>query len=104
MNATARLEQLQKLLAAEPNDAFLNFGLAMELAKLQRYSESLAAFDRVLELDPAYIAAHFHKGKTLLAMGQTSDAKNALETGINEAAKYGELHAKSEMEELLGTL
>ena len=26
-------EQLEKLLAAEPDDVFLNFGLAMELAQ-----------------------------------------------------------------------
>ena len=104
MNPATRLEQLKRLLATEPGDAFLNFGMAMELAKLGQFDESLAAFERVLELDPAYIAAHFHKGKTLLTMGQTADAKAALETGIKEAARYGEMHAKSEMEELLGTL
>ena len=104
MNPAMRLEQLQKLLAADPNDAFLNFGMAMELGKLQRYDESLAQFDRVLQNDPTYIAAHFHKGKTLIAMGDIPRAKQELELGIQRAQECAEFHAKSEMEELLASL
>ena len=104
MNPALRLEQLQKLLAAEPNDAFLNFGLAMELAKLQRFEESLAQFDLTLKNDPTYIAAHFHKGKTLIAMGDIPRAKQELEVGIQRAQECAEFHAKSEMEELLASL
>ena len=104
MNPTMRLEQLQKLLAADPNDAFLNFGMAMELSKLQRYEESLAQFDRTLQKDPNYVAAHFHKGKTLIAMGDIPRAKEELERGIRQAEACAEFHAKSEMEELLNSL
>jgi predicted Zn-dependent protease len=102
--ATNRLEQLQALLSKEPNDAFLNFGVAMELAKAQRFDESLARFDQVITLDPNYVAAHFHKGKTLLGMGEVEAAKNALRAGIQQASQCGEMHAKGEMEELLNSL
>ncbi len=100
----SRLEQLEKLLKAEPDDAFLNFGIAMELAKAQRFDESLARFDRVIQFDPNYIAAHFHKAKTLLAMGAEEAAKAELSQGIERAAACGEMHAKGEMEELLSSL
>ncbi len=100
----SRLDQLQKLLATEPDDAFLNFGLAMELAKAERFEESLVQFERVMKLDPNYIAAYFQKAKTLLAMGDDDAAKAELRRGITQAQSCGELHAKGEMEELLGTL
>jgi len=98
------LEQLQALLEKTPDDAFLNFGVAMELAKQQQFDASLRRFDRVLKLDPDYVAAHFHKGKTLLAMGDEAAAKAELARGIERAAATGDLHAKGEMEELLATL
>jgi predicted Zn-dependent protease len=100
----ARLEQLEALLAKEPNDAFLNFGMAIELAKAQRFDESLARFDRVTASDPNYVAANFHKAKTLITMGEIDAAKAELEKGIAQAAACGEMHAKSEMEELLNSL
>lgn len=100
----SRLEQLQSLLAKEPEDAFLNFGLAMELGKTQRYPESLAQFEKTIALDPNYIAAYFQKAKTMLAMGEDDAAKAELRRGIAQAAACGEHHAKGEMEELLGTL
>lgn len=100
----SRLEQLQKLLVTEPDDAFLNFGLAMELAKSSRFDESLAQFERVMQLDPNYIAAYFQKAKTLLTMGDDDAAKAELRRGIAQAQSCGEMHAKGEMEELLSTL
>ncbi|GMU34136.1 MAG: tetratricopeptide repeat protein [Planctomycetia bacterium] len=100
----SRLEQLQNLLAKEPEDAFLNFGLAMELAKNSRFDESLVQFERVMQFDPNYIAAYFQKAKTLLTMGDEDAAKAELRRGIAQAQACGEMHAKGEMEELLNSL
>lgn len=100
----SRLEKLQALLNTEPNDAFLNFGLAMELAKNGRFDESLAQFDRVQQLDPHYIAAYFQKGRTLLSMGELERAKSELKRGMAAATESGDLHARGEMEELLASL
>jgi tetratricopeptide (TPR) repeat protein len=104
VNASKRLEQLEKLLSAEPDDAFLNFGLAIELAKSGRHEESLARFDRALRADPNYVAAYYHKAKTMADAGDAEGARRVLEAGIAQAASCGEMHAKSEMEELLAGL
>jgi tetratricopeptide (TPR) repeat protein len=103
MNAE-RMQKLNKLLEKEPNDAFLNFGLAMELAKGERWEESLAQFEKTIALDPKYIAAYFHRGKTLVNKGDIEAARTALEIGIAKAGELGEQHSKSEMEELLNSL
>ena len=99
-----RIEQLEALLAKEPDDAFLNFGMAIELAKAERYEESLSRFDLVVASDPKYVAAHHHKAKTLITMGDIDAARAELERGITQAAACGEMHAKGEMEELLNSL
>ncbi len=100
----SRLAKLESLLASEPDDVFLNYSLAMELAKAKRPEEALGRFDRVAELDPDYIASYFHKGKTLLQMGDRERAKEALALGIERAKGCGDQHAVSEMSELLSTL
>jgi len=100
----SRLEQLQGLLNKEPEDVFLNFGLAMELAKAQRYDESVSRFSRVLELDPNYIPAYFQKARTLLSMGDVDATKLELQRGIERAAACGDMHAKAEMEDFLSSL
>jgi lipoprotein NlpI len=100
----SRLERLQALLAREADDVFLNFSLGMELAKAERWDECLARFSRVIELDSGYVAAYFHKGKTLLKLRRFAEAKATLEQGVIQADRAGDAHAKSQMEQLLAAL
>ncbi len=94
-------EQLEKLLTADPDDVFLNFGLAMELAKLDVKEPSLEQFDRVIALNPDYSAAYYHKGRLLLLLDRAEDAKEVLRDGLGVCEKIGDAHAASEMGELL---
>ncbi len=98
------LEQLDKLLSKEPDDVFLNFAKAMELAKGQRFAEAFAQFDRVIALDADYAPAFFQKGRTLLQSGDTETAKSTLRLGIDRARATGDSHAAGEMTELLDSL
>ena len=95
----SRIEKIQRMLGDEPDDVFLNFALAMEFAKLERFTDSLAQFDRVLQIDPGYVVAFFHKAKTLAAMGDADAAKEVLTAGIDKATEVGDTHAKLEMTE-----
>ena len=99
-----RRAKLEQMLEKSPQDAFLNFGLAMELAKEGRTDEAVAQFDRVLQLDPSYLTAHFQKGSALIAAGRVPDARAALAAGIAAANASGDLHAGSEMQALLNTV
>lgn len=96
----SRLDQLTAMLEKEPDDTFLNFGMAMELAKAERFPESLERFGRVLALDSTYVAAHFHKARTLMSMGDFDAARAELDIGIRVAGECGDLHARDEMSEL----
>ena len=94
-------EQIEKLLKAEPDDVFLNFGLAMELKKANLTDEAIARFDRVIQLDPTYTAAYHHKGNTLIALGRDEEAKPVLQAGVEASRQAGNQHAESEMQALL---
>ncbi len=102
--STSRLEQIQKMLASEPEDIFLNFSLAMELAKLRRFDEAVAQYRRLHELAPDYVPAFFQRGNTLVAAGDTDGARQALEEGIAVARRVGDQHAADEMQGVIDML
>jgi tetratricopeptide (TPR) repeat protein len=94
-------EQLEKLLAAEPEDVFLNFGLAMELAKEGAKDGALQQFSRVIELDENYAAAYYQKGRLLLGLERRDEARAVLSAGVEASRRIGDTHAETEMRELL---
>lgn len=98
------VEQLQKLLAAEPDDVFLNFALAMEYVKARRTHEAAAQFERVTQLDPNYAAAYYHWGKALIGAARHSEARNVLTRGLKAAQASGDTHTQSEMQELIDAI
>jgi len=99
-----RRMKLEQMLEKSPRDTFLNFGLAMELAKQGLIDEALAQFDRVLQIDPTYLTAYFQKGSTLINAGRLPDARTALSAGIAAARTLGDSHTESEMQAMLDTI
>lgn len=100
----SRREKLQQMLEKEPDDAFLHFGLAMELVKEGQADDALACFDSVLKIDPVHTAAFYHKGNTLIGLERFNDAKVVLQDGVSAAQQIGNAHAQREMQELLDSL
>ena len=66
-----------------------------------QHEACLAQFARVLQINPEYVAAYFHKGKALMKMRRMEEAKAALQEGIAAAARCGDHHAESQMKQLL---
>ena len=99
-----RRMKLEQMLEKSPQDTFLNFGLAMELAKQGLIEEALTQFDRVLQIDPTYLTTYFQKDSTLVNAGRVSDARTALTAGIAAARNLGDSHTESEMQAMLDTL
>jgi len=100
----SRREKLEQMLLTEPDDTFLNFGLAMELAKEGRVADAITRFDRVLTLDPSYTTAFLQKATTLISSGRPDEAKRVLIDGMSSARFHGDTHAAEEMQSLLDRL
>ena len=91
------LEQLHKLLAADPADPFVLYGLAQEHARLKDYGKAVEFYDRCLAADPGYCYAYFHKGRALEALGRTAEAAATLREGQKAAKAGGDPHAFAEI-------
>jgi tetratricopeptide (TPR) repeat protein len=100
----ARLEQLKKLVAADPSDAFCLYGLAQEYAQRGNLDEALAWYDRCIAVDPNYCYAYYHKARALEDAGRSAEAIAALRLGQERARLSGDAHAMSEITAFLDEL
>lgn len=100
----SRREQIEKMLAADPDDLFLNFALAMEYAKERSVDEAVSQFDRVIELDPKHVPAYLQKARTLVDAGRADAARDTLIRGVAAANDAGDKHAATEMSDMLKML
>ena len=100
----SRIETIEKMLSAEPDDLFLRYALAMELRKADRLDESLVAFVALMAHDPPHVPAFFMAAQQLAGDGDCAQARQYLVEGIGHAETQGQLHAASEMTEMLATL
>ena len=96
-----KLQKLQQMLAKEPRDAFLLYGIGMELKKLKDFGRAIAHFGRVIEVDPGYCYAYFQRGQTHELLGQSEAAKQSYREGIDAAERAGDAHAKEELQATL---
>ncbi len=100
----SRREQLEAMLAAEPEDTFLRYALAMELKNDEEFAASEQLFRDLMRDQPPYVPAFFMLGQQLAGQDDTEKAKIVLQNGIAEARKQGDLHAAAEMTELRQSL
>lgn len=91
------IEQLERLLTADPHDAFLLYALAQEHAKAGDHAGAVKAYDRCLAVDSEYCYAYFHKARSLVALGNTSAAATTLEAGLAIARRSGDAKAAGEI-------
>jgi predicted Zn-dependent protease len=103
------MEQIEALLADDPADPFLRYGLAMEYSSQGDDETAVRHFRELIALAPAkpYIPAFLMCGQALARLGKEGEAAEVLKEGIAAATKAGTpdaLHARGEMEGLLATV
>jgi Flp pilus assembly protein TadD len=104
MTSPSRKQQLEAMLADEPNDPFLHYGLAMEYVSEGNDAEAVRRFRELLARTPDYVPAYLQAGQALLRLGDTDTARTLLETGIPVARGQGNQHAAEEMQGFLASI
>ncbi len=99
-----RLEQLRKMVALQPDDAMLHYGIGLEYAKLEQPDQAIAAFERAIELDGKFSAAYYHKARTEIGAGRHDAARTTLTAGVEAAKTVDDSHLQEKMSELLDAL
>jgi hypothetical protein len=100
------MEQIEALLAEDPDDAFLRYGLAMEHASAGDDEACVTTLRDLIERTRAnpYVPAFLQCGQALVRLDRTTEACEVLRTGIDAARRAGETHAMGEMQGLLASL
>ncbi len=99
-----RVAALKEVLAANPNDAFARYGLAMEYSKAGDVEGALGEFRRIIEVNPDYTAAYQMAGQMLSNAGRFAEARKLLEDGMACARRVNNQHAVSEMQGMMDLL
>jgi thioredoxin-like negative regulator of GroEL len=104
MATKTRKQQLQEMLAEEPSDAFLRYGLAMEYVSEGDDGEAVRQFEELFTITSDYVPSYHQAGQALLRLGRATEAGDVLRRGIASARQQGDLHAAEEMQGLLGSI
>lgn len=104
MSGKSRKEQIEEMLAEDPDDAFLRYGLAMEHASLGQDEEAVRQLAELTRRSPDYVPAYLQAGQVLARLGREEEAREVLRAGIGVANRKGDTHAAGEMSGLLAAL
>ncbi len=101
---TARLEALQKMLAANPNHPMAHYGLANEYWKLADYHAVVKHLTAYLETGDDQGAGYRLLGQAYQRLGDIAAARAAWEQGQRAAERHGHPTMAAEIGELLADL
>lgn len=103
------MEQIEAMLADDPDDAFLRYGLAMEHASAGDDAGCVAVLRDLIARSAAepYVPAYLQAGQALARLDKIAEACAVLRDGIAAADSVGTpdaVHARGEMQGLLASI
>jgi len=107
MARTARMEQIEAMLAEDPDDAFLRYGLAMEHASSGDDASCVEVMRDLIARTATttpYVPAYLQAGQALVRLDRISEACDMLREGVDVARRTGDSHAQGEMQGLLESI
>lgn len=102
--AETRLEILKRMADGNPGDCFPRYALALEYRRTGDTEAAVGEFRALIGASPGYVAAYFHLGQALEALGRDEEARSAYRTGIEAATQANDRHALGELEGALDLL
>ena len=104
MNAKTRKQQIEEMLADDPNDPFLRYGLAMEYVSAGDDAAAVRCLHELITVAPDYVPAFQQLGQTLVRLDRSAEARQAWTQGVQVAQKTGNQHARDEMQGFIENL
>ncbi len=104
MSAKTRMQQLEEMLADDPADPFLHYGLAMEHVSAGDLKGAVQRFRELFAVAPTYLPGYMQAGQTLARLGRADEAREVFRQGIAVAQQQGDQHALGEMQGMLEDL
>jgi hypothetical protein len=100
------MAQIEAMLAEDPDDEFLRYGLAMEHASAGDDAACVEVLRDLIARTTAkpYIPAFLMAGQSLVRLDRIPEASAILRQGIEAAGNAGDIHAQGEMQGLLDSI
>lgn len=98
---SARRLKLEESLAAQPDDTFLRYGLALQCLREGDVAEGRTRLHALIDDHPDEVAAYQQLGQSYLESQEHDAAKQVLATGLEKAQRAGQAHAAAEIAGLL---
>jgi len=91
-----RIEIFKQMIANEPDNAPVRYGLANELFKAERFAEAAAEFEAYLQHADDEGAGYGMLARCYEKLNRRDDARAALERGITAAETHGHAHTMAQ--------
>jgi len=99
--AQSKIEVFTAMLAEQPDNAMIWYGLASEQYKVENWAEAVKALRQVVNLNPDCTAAYQMLGTALAKQDDVAGAQAAWRKGIEAAGRTGAWKAGQHMQGLL---
>jgi tetratricopeptide (TPR) repeat protein len=99
-----REQMFRQVLELDPDDALGNFGMGELCVETGRLETAIRHLQRAIEADPSYSAAYLALGRAWEMSDRPERARDVFATGIDVAARRGDLATANKMKERLAVL
>ena len=89
------------MLETEPNDSFLNYGLALEYGKMGEIQKSIELLESLITRDENYLGAYYQLGKYYELTSEKAKAISTYTKGIAIAKTQNNRKTLSELNEAM---
>ncbi len=100
----SRIEQIEALIAEDPQDAMLRFALGNEYYHVGRYHEAIEPLQAALEIDPEYAFVYIQLACAYEKTGQLGRASQTVAAGRGPAARDGDPNLMRQLDEIAARL
>jgi Tfp pilus assembly protein PilF len=97
----SRQQLLEGMLENEPDDAFLNYAIALEFVKNNQVEKAIHILEKVISVHPDYLASYYQLGKLYEQNNLSGQAKKIYECGVEVAKKQNNIKTLNELNEAI---
>lgn len=100
----ARIEQFEKMAAADPENDMAHFSLGRAYLESGRHAEAAVSFERCIELNPVMSKAYELGGRAMIGAGWADKAVVLLMNGFETATRRGDRLPQQAIAEMLRSI